>query len=520
MILNKKVLVSLSIAYLYIPIILFLFGWTKVWIAVICILALGYCICKMQASYRRENKDFNEPIKLKISVLIIAIVFFLLIGYFAGWGGWVNQTYDWFKHNAVLQDLTVKNWPVYYKNGSEHSMLTYYIAQYLVPAMFGKIFNSFRIAETMNYIWAEIGLILVWLNLVRLVKINNIFKQILSALILIFFSCPLWIARFVLNALYDINSLNVDCPIDNTHWFAVAGDVVLQYSNNFVLLQWVFPQVIAIWLILLLFIENKRKTQYYLTLILPGMLFGTLSFIGVVLIAFGCALSELVRIRNIVMWLKKIFSLENIITLLTLGSVLILYFYGNILCDKPSNISLKIIEYKDYWGVYFIFIVTMVIIYSLFIWIDNKKNQLFYFAVISLLLFPLFKMGLWNDFVMRASIPALFILMYLIIKFLNDNIRINVLKNANIPTIKKILPFLICIILITGGMYPVSDLNDSIEKVNKNLPVDETNFGTMEKFANRNLEETPVDVKYNYYSYDIENNLFYKICSRQNVDGR
>lgn len=109
----------------------------------------------------------------------------LFIGYSAGWGRWVNQAYDWYKHNAILEDLTVKSWPVYYKNGSEKSMLAYYIAQYLVPSTFGKIFNSFRMAEIMNYIWAEIGLALVWLNLVSVLKINNIFKQILSVVILV-----------------------------------------------------------------------------------------------------------------------------------------------------------------------------------------------------------------------------------------------------------------------------------------------------------------------------------------------
>ena len=47
MFLNKKILVYLSIAYLYIPITLFLFGWIKWWIALICSLTLEYCVVKM-----------------------------------------------------------------------------------------------------------------------------------------------------------------------------------------------------------------------------------------------------------------------------------------------------------------------------------------------------------------------------------------------------------------------------------------------------------------------------------------
>lgn len=132
MVLNKKVLEYISIAYLYIPITLFLFGWIKWWIALICSIILGYCIINMAMSF--SEKESKEPIRIKIGILIIAIVFFLFIGYFAGWGRWVAQAFDWFKHNAILKDLTIKSWPVYYKNGSDKSMLTYYIAQYLVPA--------------------------------------------------------------------------------------------------------------------------------------------------------------------------------------------------------------------------------------------------------------------------------------------------------------------------------------------------------------------------------------------------
>lgn len=372
------------------------------------------------------------------------------------------------------------------------------------------MFHSFRAAEIINYIWAEIGLILVWLNLIRIVKIDNIFKQILSAVILVFFSCPLWLAQIIQNAVYHINNRNM-------HWFTIINDIMLQYSSNYVMLRWVFPQVIAIWLTLLLFIENKEKIQYYLTLMLPSMLLGTLSFIGIVPIAIGCALCELVRKRKFAIWLRKVFSLENMLTIFTLGSILILYFYGNILGEKPNDISFKYISYGSYWEIYFIFVIIMVLLYSLCIWIDNKKNELFYLAVISLLVLPLFKMGMWNDLVMRCSIPSLFILMYLIVKFLNNYMCISIFKNTNTSVAVKALPILVCILLLIGSYFPRLELKYSIES-SQNTSVEETSFGSMEQFANRNLQDAPDDVKYNYYSYNIEDNLFYKIFSRNNIN--
>ena len=59
-----------------------------------------------------------------------------------GFGGFAPQKSDWGKHNAILNDLVTRSWPVYYKNDNEISMLVYYLAQYLVPALAGKIFNS------------------------------------------------------------------------------------------------------------------------------------------------------------------------------------------------------------------------------------------------------------------------------------------------------------------------------------------------------------------------------------------
>lgn len=54
-------------------------------------------------------------------------------------GGLSPQSADWSKHNAVLRDLIEKEWPVLYHNEDESSLLTYYLGQYLVPALSGKV---------------------------------------------------------------------------------------------------------------------------------------------------------------------------------------------------------------------------------------------------------------------------------------------------------------------------------------------------------------------------------------------
>lgn len=503
--LNKKILINLSIAYLYIPIALFLFSWTKLWIALVCIITVGYCVFKMSKSFCAGE---NEVVQIKILTFLISIFFLLAIGYFAGWGGWCSQAGDWEKHNAVMRDLTKCNWPVYYSNGSENSMLTYYIAQYLVPAFFGKIFNSFRVTEIVNYIWTEIGLILVWLNIVRLIKIKKIWQQFLSLVIFIFFSGPMCFAQFIRFLIYHqkINSL---------HFLVFMRGIKLQYSSNYALLRWVFPQVIAIWITMLLFLENKEKIKYYIPLMLPSLLFGTLSFAGLIPIALGVAVVVLIHKRNFIDWIKNIFSLENLLTLFSLGTILILYFSGNILSEKPSDISLQRISYGILWGLYFIFVGVMVVPYALCIWSDNKKNELFYISVGSLLIFPLFKMGLCNDLVMRCSIPSLFILMLLVIKFLNSHVNIKNFKNKKSNIKIKIAIFAVFGLLLSGGFYPFLELQSSIVDWKNNVPIKKFKVQSLEDFANRFDRNLSDDVKYNYYSYDVQTSIFYKYIARK-----
>lgn len=60
--------------------------------------------------------------KKEILVLISLILFF---AYLFGWGGMTPQSGDWDKYNAILRDLTLRDWPVYFHNGQETSLLTY-----------------------------------------------------------------------------------------------------------------------------------------------------------------------------------------------------------------------------------------------------------------------------------------------------------------------------------------------------------------------------------------------------------
>ena len=193
--------------------------------------------------------------------------------------------------------------------------------------------------------------------------------------------------------------------------------------------------------------------------------------------------------------------------------MLYLYFYGNVISEKPDDISFMIMPYGRYWGIYVIFVGMNVLLYALIVYKDNKKDSIFYLAVISLLFIPLFKMGRWNDWGMRCSIPGLFMLMLFVIKYLNDHLEEMICNLRRGKIFNSISVIAICSFLICGSYYPILEFESSVLSEDYHVLGEEQTFGSMERYANRELD-VPEDMLYNYYSYDIENNMFYKLIAR------
>ena len=130
------------------------------------------------------------------------------------------------------------------------------------------------------------------------------------------------------------------------------------------------------------------------------------------------------------------------------------------------------------------------------------KDSVYYAMILSLLILPFFKMGKWNDLIMRASIPGLFVLMIYVIENMEE-----LIKHYNRTITTKIALLVTVMFLIIGTYYPFTELSDSV-KDDKAGALGKEGWRTLEDYANRSLEDVEDDVKYNYYSYDIENNIF------------
>ena len=138
MTIKHSTLNTLSLFYIYLPILIFLFGWCKWYVAIPCTAVSVYVLYGMLKAY---NVD-SGSVRINKYALAFSILFMLVAAYYLGWGRFTTQMNDYGKHNGVLNDLILRSWPVVYKEADGHlCMLTYYLGQYLVPAFMGKLFS-------------------------------------------------------------------------------------------------------------------------------------------------------------------------------------------------------------------------------------------------------------------------------------------------------------------------------------------------------------------------------------------
>jgi len=490
-----RLLMILTIIYIYLPTAIFITGWTRTWIALLTLLIIGAGLVFMVSDMCRGGDD--KDVFISYPVFVVCIWLIILICIQVGFGGFYPQAGDWYKHNAVLRDLTIEKWPVYYKIYDE-SMLTYYLGQYMVPAFIGKIFGSFSVSNIMMAVWGISGVILTYLHLVRICKADNGIKQLTVLAFMFFFCGALLITQDVLSGVYgsEMNSLG------SYHWILIR-DVMVQYRSNLVMLRWVFPQTIVPWLVTIMLAENTDKVKYYVLMILPVIIFGTFSFAA---LAFSAIVLGIIQLLNRNIRIDHIFSVFNVLPAISMGTVFFFYFLGFIQVEKPFSSAFRFQTYPGmYIFIYIIFCFFMFGIYSMLVWKDNKNNPLYYINVVILLVLPWCHMGLCNDIVMSASIPSLFYLMIMTLQVLFKD------DESTVLGIKK--GIIICVFLI-GCWYPARELKDNIVCNSPGLNLGD-GYVSLKWFSDRSATDISEDLKYNYYTYDLDDKIFYNYIARK-----
>ena len=221
-------------------------------------------------------------------------------------------------------------------------------------------------------------------------------------------------------------------------WWAIE----FQFSSMITQLFWVFNQTIAPWLITLIFI-NEKNVRNYMLLILLCLPYGPLPFIGLIplLGVRGVKfLIQAIKQKAVKEFIKDVISIENAISFFVILPVYYFFYTGNqATLKEPFRIE-RYLLCETGFRLLFVFWFLEIGIYAFLIFSQNKKNELFWTSAIALIFIPLFKIGEFKDFGMRASIPSIVIMDYYVIKFFVDNIHD---KKQDISIIAITLVFII-----------------------------------------------------------------------------
>ncbi len=447
-----KVMNFSAYAWLMIPIIIFFAGFLKWYVALICLLLFGvsaYFVWKDKESFRPlEGMKYSwGPVLLIAAGIIVWVVL-------SGIGGFGYQNWDLNFRNAILHDLIDFDWPVYYDYSSQNinheiygqtGALAYYLTYYLPSALAGKVFG-WQGANIFMLIWSVIGVTLVVYFMCRYVKKVTVF----SIGFLIIFS-GLDIIGYLL--------VNKDIPPLTRHieWWATY----FQYSSTTSMLFYVFNQILPAWLVTMLIINQKNAKSMVFTyaLCFPFAPFPTLGLFPIVLwrCLFGTE-KPVFRWKAVWQNIRNAITIQNILTPLLLLAVFGLYFScTNVVAAQSGPIWSFGYDMGNVFKKYIALIVLEFLVYAVILFQDQKKNPLFYIAIATMMILPVYKIGENNDFVMRISVPFVLLLVVYALQYF---IR-------RIAEKKWLAAGILAVVLLIGAVTPFQEITRSVKYIIK-----------------------------------------------------
>jgi hypothetical protein len=429
----------LSILYLVLPFILFLFGWVRLTIAIPLAIILLFALYKLLITNSQfpVPKSANLPLAAfhiplsTVHWLLLTILWLLL----SGIGGYAFQNWDHNWRNVVLRDLINFNWPVYYAQPESGpvKMLVYYVGFWLPAAWVGKLFG-WQAANFALFAWSLVGLLLVTHHLASVLKAS----VIKVTLLLIFFSG----LDFLGTLFFAQDYPTILPPI--THLETWAGS--LQYSAFTTQLFWVFNQAIPAWLCIVLIMESsglplkKHEPAPALQILLWSLCFFFAPLASVGLLPY--VLIELIKQTDFKSPFKNI-RWEILVSAVIIFLLSSFFFTSNTAAQSRGFQSLPLDKFLAFFllegGILWIILAP-----------SKYRDPRWIVTGILLALIPFIQLGSDRDFVMRASIAPLFYLM-----LLTGETILN--KSSSLITRYSLLA-----ILLLGSLTPLYEINRSI----------------------------------------------------------
>ncbi len=386
----------LAVAYLVLPLTLFLVGWLQLWAA----LPLLACVlygARLLLAPRARGPDAHPVSRLHLTAAIVGGCAWTYLG---GTAHFVFANADWFVRDAVLHDLVASPWPVGYGAlDGFASLLRAPLAYYLPAALVGKL-GGLMAAHYALAAWTAAGVSLFLMLVLSLVPSRTGPALVILGVVILFSGLD-----FVGNLINTGPRFLLYWHLEkHLEWWAGT----YQYSSMTTQLFWVPNHALGGWLAIGLLCRERSGVALEATLplvVVAATLWSPLTALGLLPFVIWRGVAALYRERSLALLHPLIWG-----PALLVGIVVAAYLTldtGAI----PKGITLDGAHEEVISGLlrqtqFFLLEAGFI---GMAVWSLRRSGQVA-LALAILAVLPLIHFGPYNDLVMRASIPSLTVL--------------------------------------------------------------------------------------------------------------
>lgn len=398
------------------PLIIFILGFLNSIVAILLISCSLYALCEY---YHKEDICGIFPLSKKqlLTLAVCSIIFCWM----AGIGGFFCQTGDYLVKNALLRDLCNHEWPLYIDLagesmevqkiiGSDKVAFVYYLFLYLPAALCGKIGGEI-IARIVFLLWSSFGLFLVLANTTIFIckKKQICIKQLMGFLLLFFCFGGLdiigYIRRLENPSLY---TLFFQYPVTSfvEMW---CFPYFRLWGGNIHDLAFVFNQCIPTWLMTILIIDRPNNKSIFF-IFLFTLLYSPWATIGLFPIVIYIWIRDYDKNLKFMAYIKTTISFHNIVYPIIILFLIAMYYGANEAATETKGWFWDFMTVGEFLIFYPLFIIVEIGIYLFFLKKCILTNPILQISFITLFCLPFYHITPGNDLLMRASIPALYVI--------------------------------------------------------------------------------------------------------------
>jgi hypothetical protein len=386
-----------AIAYLVVPLVIFVLGWLELWAALPLAAGIAYALKPLFARHAAQR------VRLPVTRLQLALAASVAIGWtvFGGAGHLLFANPDWHIRDAVLHDLVTSPWPVGYGvlDGKE-SLLRAPVAYYLPAAIVGKL-AGLSMAHIAMALWTAVGVTLFLLQVLSLTPARASTALVVVVVIVLFSG-------------FDI----IGCLLNYGGRFRANWDIAMhlewwagnyQYSSMTTQLFWVPNHALGGWLTIGLLFRDGRGTPLESMLpiiVVAATLWSPLSALGVVPFVLWRVVASGLRERSLRLLEPRVWAPALIVGLVVAAYLVLdptrIPKGLSVSASGAGRATHDLLRLAQFFLLEAGFIGVSIL--------AIRPSSQVVLALVILAFLPLAYFGPGNDLVMRASIPSLAVL--------------------------------------------------------------------------------------------------------------